>query len=153
MSGVRLGIDVGTVRIGVARCDSAQVLAVPVETVPNDEFAIARVTDLAIEFDADLVYVGSPISLRGTDTASTRMAQEWAATFAKTSGIATHLVDERLSTTTATQSLRAAGRTSRQSREVVDQAAAIVLLEQALAIEKRSGAPAGNRVRGSHELG
>lgn len=153
MPGVRLGIDVGTVRIGVARCDAAQLLAVPVETVPNDERAIARIVHLAGEFGASLVYVGDPVSLRGSDTASTGMARDWAAMFAAESGIATHLVDERLTTATATQALRATGRTTRQSRDLVDQAAAIVLLEQALAIEKRSGAPAGNRVRGSHGLG
>jgi len=141
--GVRLGIDVGRARIGVARCDPDGLLAVPVETVPRGDAAVARIAELVAEYAPLELVVGLPINLRGEDTASTVDAREFAAALGRASGIAVRLIDERLSTVTAHQALRASGRTQRNSRGVVDQAAAVVLLQHAIDTEKNTGNPAG----------
>ena len=95
--GVRLGIDVGRARVGVARCDPDGLLATPVETVPRDEDAVTRVVALADEHSAFELLVGLPLNLRGEDTASTTDAREFAAALAAASGRSVRLVDERLS--------------------------------------------------------
>lgn len=148
MTGTRLGVDVGSVRIGVARCDAAQILTVPVETVPQGDGSVARVAVLAREWGAGVVYVGLPLSLNGGDTPSTASARAWARALASDPELQVQLVDERLSTKAAERSLREAGRSSKASRGVIDQAAAIVLLGHALEIEKRTGQLAGEHVEG-----
>lgn len=141
--GVRLGIDVGKARVGVARCDRDGLLAVPVETVPRGEHSVARIVELAEEYSAMELLVGLPISLSGGETASTADAREFASAVRAASGIDVRLVDERLSTVTAHAALRDAGRSQRSSRRIVDQVAAVVLLQQAIDVEKSTGAPAG----------
>ncbi|MBS1907148.1 MAG: Holliday junction resolvase RuvX [Actinobacteria bacterium] len=141
--GVRLGIDVGRARIGVARCDPDGMLAVPVETVRRDDASVGRLVELAGEYEPVEFVVGLPINLRGEDTASTADAREFAIALGRANAVPVRLIDERLSTVTAHQALRASGRTQRTSRGVVDQAAAVVLLQHAIDIEKNTGAPAG----------
>ena len=141
--GVRIGVDVGKARVGVARCDPDGLLAVPVETVPRNEASIARITALASEYDAFELLVGLPVSLAGNDTASTDAARTFAAELGAASGLPVRLVDERLSTVTAHAALRGAGRSQRSSRRIVDQVAAVVLLQQAIDVEKGTGTPAG----------
>ncbi len=129
LPGVVLAVDVGTVRVGVAASDPHRILASPVETVvaPGHE----RVAALVAERAAVLVLVGLPTSMSGTSSsASAVMAREWTAAFSGlVAPVEVRLVDERLTTVTALASLRAAGRTSRSSRAVVDQAAAVALLQ------------------------
>jgi putative Holliday junction resolvase len=144
--GVRLGIDVGKARVGVARSDPDALLAVPVETVPRADTAVARVVALADEYDALELLVGLPIALGGGETASTADARAFAAELAAASARPVRLVDERLSTVSAHGALRQAGRNQRQSRSIVDQVAAVVLLQQALDVERHSGKPAGSAV-------
>jgi len=141
--GVRLGVDVGKARVGVARCDPDGMLAVPVETVPRNEASIARITALATEYDAFEVLVGLPVSLSGGDTASTADARAFAGELATATGRPVRLVDERLSTVSAHAALRESGRSQRSSRRIVDQVAAVVLLQQAIDVEKGTGTPAG----------
>jgi putative Holliday junction resolvase len=147
---VRLGIDVGKARIGVARCDPDGMLATPVETVARDDTSIARITSLAGEYEAMEVLVGLPLNMRGEDTASTADAREFAARLAAASDLPVRLVDERLSTVSAHAALRNSGRSQKKSRSIVDQVAAVVLLQQALDVEKSTGRPAGTPV--SQEL-
>lgn len=144
--GVRLGIDVGRARVGVARCDPDGLLATPVETVPRDEDTVTRVVALADEHSAFELLVGLPLNLRGEDTASTTDAREFAAALAAASGRSVRLVDERLSTVSAHAVLRDSGRSQRSSRSIVDQVAAVVLLQQALDVEKSTGRPPGTPV-------
>ena len=141
--GVRLGVDVGKARVGVARCDPDGMLAVPVETVPRNEASVARITALANEYDAFEVLVGLPVSLSGGDTASTADARAFAGELATATGRPVRLVDERLSTVSAHAALRESGRSLRSSRRIVDQVAAVVLLQQAIDVEKGTGTPAG----------
>jgi putative holliday junction resolvase len=141
--GVRLGIDVGRARVGVARSDPDGMLAVPVETVARDDASVRRILDLADEYAAFEILVGLPTSLSGADTPSTTDAREFAASIAAATATPVRLVDERLSTVTAHDALRLSGRSQRRSRSMVDQVAAVVLLQQALDVERQSGNPAG----------
>ncbi|MCU1594314.1 MAG: Holliday junction resolvase YqgF [Frankiales bacterium] len=128
MKGVIVAVDVGTVRVGVAASDPHRILASPVETVaaPGHQ----RVLEILAERDAVKVVVGLPTSLSGHSTsASADMAREWAATLQGLTDLPLELVDERLTTVTATQALRAAGKKGKQARAVIDQAAAVALLQ------------------------
>ncbi|MEI3848300.1 MULTISPECIES: Holliday junction resolvase RuvX [unclassified Microbacterium] len=141
--GTRLGVDVGKARVGVAKCDPDGLLATPVETVPRDDGSVARIIALADEHGAFEVLVGLPLNMRGEDTASTRDAREFAAALAAASTLPVRLVDERLSTVSAHAALRSSGRSQRSSRTIIDQVAAVVLLQQALDVEKSTGRPPG----------
>ena len=141
--GVRLGIDVGTVRIGVARSDFHGVLATPVETVPRGVGDLARILDIAREIEAFELIVGLPLSLAGTDTASTGDARQFANLLAGETILPVRLVDERLSTVSAQAALHASGRSSRQSRPVIDQVAAVIIVQHALDFERTAGTPPG----------
>ena len=149
--GVRLGIDVGKARVGVARCDPDGLLATPVETVARDEGSIRRIIVLAEEHGAAELLVGLPLNMRGEDTASTTDARDFAAALAAASALPVRLVDERLSTVSAHAALRDSGRTQRSSRSIVDQVAAVVLLQHALDVEKSTGRPAGSPVPPAQE--
>lgn len=141
--GVRLGVDVGKARVGVARCDPDGLLATPVETVARGAGSVARIVALCAEHAAMEIVVGLPLNLHGRDTPSTADARAFATELAGASGVPVRLVDERLSTVSAHAALRRSGRTQRSSRGIVDQVAAVVFLQQALDIEKRTGRPAG----------
>lgn len=146
--GVRLGIDVGRARIGVARCDAGALLAVPVETVQraaDGDEDVRRVLELADEFGAIELVVGHPLSLSGAPTASTDDAVAFAERLAA-HGAPVRLVDERLSTVSAQQALRAAGRSSRTQRPVVDQVAAVIILQHAIDSERASGMEPGREL-------
>ncbi|MBW8764441.1 MAG: Holliday junction resolvase RuvX [Microbacterium sp.] len=144
--GVRLGIDVGKARVGVARCDPDGMLAVPVETVPRSESSIDRLVELSVEYEPLEFVVGLPVNMRGDDTASTVDAREFAAAVHERTGIPVRLVDERLSTVTAHAALRSSGRTQKNSRSIVDQVAAVVLLQQAIDTEKSTGRAPGSMI-------
>ncbi|WP_426183125.1 Holliday junction resolvase RuvX [Microbacterium sp. TWP3-1-2b2] len=144
--GVRLGIDVGKARVGVARCDPDGMLAVPVETVPRSENSLARIAEIAAEYEPLEFVVGLPVNMRGEDTPSTADAREFAATLQQLTGVPVRMMDERLSTVTAHAALRSSGRTQRNSRSIVDQVAAVVLLQHAIDTEKSTGNPAGSVV-------
>ncbi|WP_217584905.1 Holliday junction resolvase RuvX [Microbacterium sp. GbtcB4] len=141
--GVRLGIDVGRARVGVARSDPDGMLAVPVETVPRDERSLTRIAELAAEHEPLEIVVGLPVNMQGADTPSTVDAREFAAALQARSGVPVRLVDERLSTVSAHAALRSSGRSQKNSRSIVDQVAAVVLLQQAIDTEKSTGNPAG----------
>lgn len=119
------------------------MLAVPVETVARGDSSIDRIAELVDEYEPMELVVGLPVNMRGTDTASTTDAREFAAELAQRTGLAVRLVDERLSTVTAHAALRSSGRTQKNSRSIVDQVAAVVLLQQAIDTEKSTGNPPG----------
>ena len=142
-TGARLGVDVGKVRIGVARSDLHGMLATPVETVPRGHGDLVRIAQLAAEIDAVEIVVGLPIALSGRDTPSTDDARAFAAQIARDLGIPVRMVDERLSTVSAHSALRASGRNAKNSRSVVDQVAAVIILQHALDFERAAGSPPG----------
>ena len=128
----------GRARVGVARCDRDGLLATPVETIQRASTdPVARLREIAEELDAIEAVVGLPISLSGADTPSTQDARDMAAALAL--ALPVRLVDERLSTVTASAGMRASGKSSRQQRATIDQAAAVVILQHALDSERASG--------------
>lgn len=146
-AGVRLGVDPGDARIGVSSSDPGGVLATPVETVPRGEGDLARLAALARELGAVLVYVGLPRSLSGGEGPAAANVRTFAHALARRlDPIPIRLCDERLSTVTAEAQLRGQGRKGRKRRVVVDQAAAVVILQAALERERQTGALAGEPV-------
>ena len=149
-----MGVDVGTVRVGVAASDSGGVLATPVETVPRGAAAsradLARIAELVNERGAIEVIVGLPLSLTGAAGRAAQAALEYARDLAAiVAPVPVRVVDERLSTVAAHGQLQAAGRRSRDRREIVDQAAAVIILQAALDSEAASGRPPGEVVAAS----
>jgi putative holliday junction resolvase len=145
--GVRLGIDPGDARIGVASCDPGGILATPVETVPRGEGDLDRIAALADELDAGVVYIGLPRSLSGGEGPAAGRVREFAGQLAaRLAPRQLRLVDERLSTVTAEAVLRDRGKKGRKRRAVVDQAAAVVILQGAIDRERTTGAPSGELV-------
>jgi putative Holliday junction resolvase len=142
-SGVRLGVDVGKVRVGIARCDPAGMIATPVATLARADDLDSRFRALVEEHQPVEVIVGLPLSMSGGETASTADARQLAVRLARVAGVPTRLVDERLSTVGAQRSLHAAGRNTKQSRSVIDQAAAVVILQHALDFERTAERPPG----------
>lgn len=146
-AGVRLGIDVGKARVGVARCDRHGVLATPVETLARRDDVIGSIRRLVDEHEAMEVVVGLPLSLRGGDTASTDDSRQVALALARAiPGVPVRLVDERLTTVSAARALRDSGRSAKSSRSVVDQVAAVILLQHALDHERARGEAPGTIV-------
>ncbi len=141
--GVRLGVDVGKARVGIARSDPHAMLATPVETVRRGDGDVARIADLAREADATEIVVGLPLSLSGGETGSTQDAREFALLLARGIPTPVRMVDERLSTVSAQRALHASGRNTKQSRPVIDQVAAVIILQHALDFERSGGTPPG----------
>jgi putative Holliday junction resolvase len=145
--GVRLGIDPGDARIGVARSDPSGFLATPVETVPRKAGDLARIADLAVEEHAVEVVVGLPRSLSGREGPAAARVREFAAALARRiAPVPVRLCDERLTTVSAEAMLRERGRKGSRRRAVVDQVAAVVILQHALDTERNAGQPPGEIV-------
>jgi putative Holliday junction resolvase len=133
-SGVWIGVDVGTVRVGVARSDPAGILATPLATLARDtrnNSDIAELAALVAEYGAVGVVVGLPRTLAGREGSSAVMARSYAETLADMiNPIRVEHVDERLTTVSAQRKLDQGGvRGSRAKRAVIDQAAAVELLQ------------------------
>jgi len=143
---VRLAIDWGAARIGVAACDPDGVLAYPVRTVAAGPRAMDDLRSLAEEYGPIELVFGLPRTLRGTDEIAAGTARAAAREVRAALGVPVRLVDERLTTASATKRLREAGRTARRQRAIIDQAAAVALLEQALEYERTMGRPLGEEV-------
>ncbi len=149
--GVRLGIDVGDVRIGVAQSDPGASLATPVETVARGRGDIERILELAADLDAIEVIVGWPRSLSGREGPAAAKAVAFAQELSQAAeqqgnGVSVRLVDERLTTVTAERTLRDRGKKGAARRAVIDQAAAVVILQHAIDTERSTGRPPGQEV-------
>ena len=147
--GVRVAVDWGDVRIGVAACDTDGVLAFPVSTVRAGVEEISALVAVLAEYGPIEVLVGLPRSLNGGEGPAAGKARQRAARLAGAVRVDVRLVDERLSTVTAAKRLRAVGRKAKQQRGVIDAAAAVAILEQALALERARGHPPGELVSAS----
>jgi len=143
---VRLGVDVGRARVGVAVCDRDGLLATPVATLARPEADERAFRMLVQEYGPTEIVVGLPLSLSGGDTPSTTDAREFAAALAGWTEVPVRLVDERLSTVSAQRALHAAGRRTKGSRPVIDQVAAVIILQNALDHERSAGLPPGATV-------
>lgn len=146
-SGVRLAVDPGSVRIGVARSDPAGVLATPLTVLRRGKRSLDALASLAAAEEAMEILVGLPRSLSGREGPAAVAAKRFAADLAaRVAPLPVRLVDERFTTATAHEALRASGHDSRARRQTVDSAAAAVLLEAALESERRTGRVPGELV-------
>ena len=150
-AGVRLGVDVGSVRVGLAASDPSGMIATPVQTLPRnlggraDQHTIAAAVR---ERNVLEVVVGLPRSLSGLEGRAAALARDYAVELAVlVAPVPVRLVDERLSTVDAARTLRDSGVAGRKQRAVVDQAAAVLILQAALDGERSSGMPPGEPVR------
>lgn len=140
---MRLGIDPGDARIGVARSDPSGMLATPVETVRRGKGDVRRIHQILAEENAVEVIVGLPRSLSGAEGPAAAKARAFALRLARRlDPVPVRMVDERLTTVTATAMLRDQRKGAKQ-RAVIDQVAAVVILQQALEAERASGLPPG----------
>lgn len=147
--GVRLGLDPGDARIGVARSDPSGVLATPVETVRRGKGDLKRIAEIAEEAEAVEIVVGLPRSLSGGEGPAAAKVREFVARLAvRVAPVPVRLVDERLTTVSAEAMLRDRGKKGQQRRAVVDMAAAVMILQHALDSERATGAPPGEPAEG-----
>lgn len=125
-----LGLDPGSVRVGVALSDSSLTMAFPRPALENDATLLERLRALVDDEGVDVVVVGRPVALSGRTTASTELADDlFEAVHKVLTGVSVVQADERLTTVEAGRRLESAGRTSREARAALDSAAAVVLLE------------------------
>lgn len=152
--GVKLGVDVGTVRVGVALCDRDSILATPYKTLDRNakkNSDVRIIAGLVAELGAVQVFVGLPRTLKGEERASAQMALDYAELLAaelaaRSLAVPVNLVDERLSSVTAHRNLHQAGMSSRDHRKVIDQVAAAGILQHAIDMQKARGTDVGSRV-------
>lgn len=145
--GIRLAVDVGSVRIGVATSDPDGLLASPFSTIRRGAGDLAEIARLAAEHDVIEIVVGLPTSLSGQQGRAADGARAFAAALAPAvAPVPVRLVDERFTTVIAHGALRESGKSARKRRSVVDQAAAALLLQGALDAERSTGDPAGELV-------
>jgi len=148
--GIRIGLDVGSVRVGVARTDPDGVLAVPVATVKRSAKGqdVAQIVALVTEYEPLEIVIGLPIGLGGAHGPAVEAAMDFArmlddALIGNQMLLPIRLIDERMSTMQASRQLQAAGRDSRKGRSVIDQAAAVIIVQQAVDQERATGVPPG----------
>jgi putative holliday junction resolvase len=144
--GVRMAFDWGDARIGVAASDPEGVLAYPVMTVRAGAGELDQLAAVVAEYEPIEVLVGFPRSLSGGEGPAAAQARERAARLAGSIVVPVRLVDERLTTVTASQRLREGGKKAREQRELIDAAAAVAILEHALAFEQSQERPPGELV-------
>jgi putative holliday junction resolvase len=151
-NGTRIGIDPGDARIGVARSDPSGFLATPVETVPRAPGDLSRLAVIVADAEAMEVVVGLPRSLSGREGPAAAKARAFALSLARRiAPVPVRLCDERLTTVSAESMLREQGRTGSKRRAVVDQVAAVVILQHALDTERTSGRVPGEIVEVGNE--
>jgi putative Holliday junction resolvase len=142
VDGVRIGVDVGTVRVGIAASDPGGILASPLTTLARDPRGDADITKLArlvAERGAVEVVVGLPRSLSGRAGPAVAVAKAYAATLAeRIEPVPVRLSDERLTTVEATRRLAEAGTRGRKGRQVVDRSAAVLILQGWLDAARRT---------------
>ena len=146
--GRRLGVDLGSVRVGVALSDPAPVLATPLVTLARDERSggdLKRLTELVVEYEVVEVVVGLPRTLSARHGAAADLAVAYAGELAsRIDPVPVRLADERLTTVSASRMLSKRGVRGKRQRAVVDQAAAVEILQawldaRAAVLRRRSG--------------
>jgi putative holliday junction resolvase len=144
--GVRLGVDVGQVRIGVAKCDPDGILASPVVTVPRDQETgtdgtpkdMMELARLVTEHEATEVVVGLPVALNGREGVAAGHVRAYAERLGSVlAPVPVRFTDERMSTVVASRRLSERGVKGKRQRAVVDQAAAVEILQGWLDAQRR----------------
>ncbi len=137
IKGRRIAFDYGDVRIGVAISDVDAILATPLTTLINDEATLfAKIGEILDEYNPVHLYVGKPLHLSGQESESTVKAIAFSLKLAETTQVPISLIDERLSTVSASRQLHEAGKNSKQAKKMIDEVAAVGILEAALNAQK-----------------
>jgi putative holliday junction resolvase len=138
LRGRRIAFDYGDVRIGVAISDPDSILCSPLTTLKaTDKNLDNQLSQIFIENEPVQIFVGRPALLSGADGSASEKAQLFADRLRAITDIPIHLVDERMSTISAARNLRDSGKTAKESKNSIDMAAAVAILEFALDVEKR----------------
>lgn len=141
LRGRRIAFDYGDVRIGVAISDPDSILASPLTTLSSgDPKLFARISELIAEHEPIAIFVGEPLNLSGESSTSAQKAAIFAEKLRTEFNLPVTMIDERLSTVSATNAMRQSGVNSKDARSKIDMAAAVSILEQAIAIEKAKDA-------------
>ena len=136
--GRRIAFDYGDVRIGVAVSDPDSILSSPLTTLKaTDKNLSSQILHIITEIEPVTIYVGRPALLSGNDGAATEKATEFVSLLCTITQVPIELIDERMSTISASRNLREAGRSAKESKDAIDMAAAVAILEFAIDIEKR----------------
>jgi putative Holliday junction resolvase len=136
--GRRIAFDYGDVRIGVAVSDPDSILSSPLITLKTtDKRLVKQISQILSDIEPVAIYVGRPALLSGLDGSATEKASEFVALLATLTQVPIELIDERMSTISAARTLRDAGRNAKESKDAIDMAAAVAILDFALDIEKR----------------
>jgi len=136
--GRRIAFDYGDVRIGVAICDPDGLIATPLDCLQSkDPGLLEKINDLIQEYEPVKIYVGDPKHLDGSESAAADKAIKFTEKLSSKFDIEIQLVDERLSSISAGRSLRDAGIDAKKAKLLIDSAAAVTILEQGLALDKR----------------
>jgi putative Holliday junction resolvase len=135
--GRRIAFDYGDARIGVAASDQDSILVSPITTLATSSRNLFKqIAEIFDEVDPIAVYVGKPTNLNGVDSTATSKVLNFVEDLKKITEIPIRLVDERMSTVSASRSLREAGLDSKKSKSIIDMAAAVGILEFAITMEK-----------------
>jgi putative Holliday junction resolvase len=141
LRGRRIAFDYGDVRIGVAVSDPDSILASPLTTLSSgDPKLFSQIAELIVEHEPVGIYVGDPMNLSGQSSSSADKAASFAERLRAEFKLPVAMIDERLSTVSATNAMRERGINAKDARSKIDMAAAVAILEQALAIEKAKNA-------------
>lgn len=135
--GRRLGIDYGKTRVGIALSDDQALVCTPLITLKNDSKLFSKISQLIDEYQPVCVYVGKPKHLSGIEGQTVEEVAKFVARFSESFQIPVKLIDERMTSKSAERRLREAGKDSRSQLGLVDQLAAMAILELGIEIDKR----------------
>ena len=136
--GRRIAFDYGDVRIGVAVSDPDSILSSPLTTLKaTDKNLLKQINEILTEIDPVIIYVGRPALLSGNDGSAVGKASDFVEYLRTLTPVPVEMIDERMSTISAARNLRDAGRNAKDSKDAIDMASAVAILEFALEIEKR----------------
>lgn len=136
--GRRIAFDYGDVRIGVATSDADSIICSPLTTLKSsDKSLLKRIAEIFLEIQPIQIFVGRPALLSGKDGVATDKAVAFADVLRGITEIEVIMIDERLSTVSAARNLREAGKSAKDSKDSIDMAAAVGILEFAIDLEKR----------------
>ena len=135
--GRRLAFDYGDVRIGVAVCDPDGILATPLDFLSTKDPALkSSILALFGEYEPTKIYVGLPLHLSGEHSESTSKALAFSEMLTEIVSCPVELIDERLTTSSASSSLSQAGVNAKDQRKKIDSQSAVVILESGLAKDR-----------------
>jgi putative Holliday junction resolvase len=136
--GRRIAFDYGDVRIGVATSDADSIICSPLTTLKSsDKSLLKSIAEILLEIQPIQIFVGRPALLSGKDGVATDKAVAFADVLRGITEVEVIMIDERLSTVSAARNLREAGKSAKDSKDSIDMAAAVGILEFAIDLEKR----------------